>query len=139
MTGVSIVKEEFEGHHVRFLFLGFFLSLSSVSFFFFVVAFFSRVWNNQFTIQVDCEDRPFYLALESSPQLFDWVQILRAIKSRLVDGKVLVWKKKRRVFSQEQKKSRAEFERLRVRALLSFSAVRVVSWFFEAVNLANRS
>lgn len=41
----------------------------------------------QFTIQVDCGDRPFFLALESAPQLFDWIQILRAAQARLVQGK----------------------------------------------------
>jgi hypothetical protein len=43
--------------------------------------------NGQFTLQIDCNERPFFLALESGSQMFDWLQILRAIRARLVEGK----------------------------------------------------
>jgi hypothetical protein len=42
----------------------------------------------QFTVQVECGERPFFFALENAAQMFDWIQILRAVRGRLVEGKV---------------------------------------------------
>ena len=95
------------------------------------------------TLQLDCGERPFFLALESGKQLFDWLQIIRAIRGRLVEGKG--GNRKAAVSSATELTMRARNELvLRTRRLAkatvdnTFLGAQLIDWLMAVEELTTR-
>jgi hypothetical protein len=95
------------------------------------------------TIQLQREGQPFFLAVDSAAALFDWVQILRAIRARLVEGKAGVRMASRQNASDLLGRAKAELV-LRSRrfgktsADNTFLGAQLVDWLMAVEDLATR-